>query len=167
MPVTARIVLKKYSDICGVIGVSKSTMIQAIKDGCPGTPGKIGGPGDDGEFDVAEVIKWFRVNRWEKRIRSDDDPLMDGGSGSEWLERYRKERAKMARLDRLEREGILVRLDVLRPLMFRASGIIRQCGETLAKLFGNEAAAILNDALNDVDRELNDNFDSISKENSD
>jgi hypothetical protein len=41
------------------------------------------------------------------KLAQDDDPLLQG-SGSPALEQYRVERAALARLDRLEREGSLI-----------------------------------------------------------
>src|ERR1041385_3788699 len=48
------------------------------------------------------------------KLAREDDPLMQGGGSSPALERYREERAALARLDRLEREGQLLPRDEVR-----------------------------------------------------
>ena len=57
------------------------------------------------------------------KLARDEDPLMQG-SGSPALERYREERAAMARLDRLEREGNLLPRDEVRESLGRVSSIL-------------------------------------------
>ncbi len=82
-----------------------------------------------------------------------DDPMMTGES-SPALERYRDERAKIARLERLEREGTLVAREALHEGWQLVSGVLRQAGETLQRQFGSEAHAILEEALDEADRHV-------------
>lgn len=83
----------------------------------------------------------------------DLDDMMDGGS-SPALEQYRTERAKLARLDRLEREQQLLPRDQVHATHAQLASILRQAGETLQKKFGPDALEILNDALEDAQREI-------------
>lgn len=87
------------------------------------------------------------------KLARDDDPLMQG-SGSPALERYREERAAMARLDRLEREASLLPRDEVREALGRVSSILRSAGETLQRQFGDAAVEILCEALDDAQREV-------------
>lgn len=87
------------------------------------------------------------------KLAKDEDELLQG-SGSPALERYREERAAMARLDRLEREGSLLPRDEAREALSRVAGILRAAGDTLQRQFGPGAGDILYEALSDAEREL-------------
>ena len=87
------------------------------------------------------------------KLARDEDPLMQG-TGSPALERYREERALMARLDRLEREGELLPRDEVREALGRVSSILRSAGDTLQRLYGMGALEVLCEALDDAEREV-------------
>jgi hypothetical protein len=91
------------------------------------------------------------------KLARDEDALMQG-SGSPALERYREERAALARLDRLEREGTLIPRDVARESLGRIAAILRSAGDTLQQQFGGEAVSILYEALDDAQREMDQSF---------
>lgn len=91
------------------------------------------------------------------KLSRDDDPLMQG-SGSPALERYREERAALARLDRLAREGKLIPRDETREALGRVASILRGAGDSLQRQFGAEAAEILYEALDDCGREVDRTF---------
>jgi hypothetical protein len=76
----------------------------------------------------------------------DGDPLLSGAT-SPALERYREERAKMARLQRLEKEEALVPRDELRHVFATMTSVIRRAGEKLQKQFGVKARKILDKAI--------------------
>jgi hypothetical protein len=82
-----------------------------------------------------------------------DDVLMQG-DGSPALERYREERAALARMDRLERERVLVRRDEVREGLGRIATIIREAGESLQRQYGSGAAALLFEAMDEARREV-------------
>ena len=87
------------------------------------------------------------------KLARDEDPLMQG-TGSPALERYREERALMARLDRLEREGELLPRDEVREALGRISSILRSAGDTLQRHYGTGALEVLCEALDDAQREV-------------
>lgn len=95
----------------------------------------------------------FLSENYRKLIRNDDDDLLSGPS-SPALERYREERAQIARLDRLEREGNLVPVDQMRDGIGRIAAILRSAGDTIQRQFGREAVQILYDALDEAGREV-------------
>jgi hypothetical protein len=101
---------------------------------------------------LARAIHDFLADNAVKLAR-DDDPMLAGGS-SPALERYREERALLARLDRLEREGALLPRDEARRALGRVAAIIRQAGESLARDYGNGAVDVLHEALADADAEV-------------
>ena len=86
-------------------------------------------------------------------LAKDQDELMRG-SGSPALEEYRQERAKLARLDRLEREGQLVPRDESREALARIATILGGAGDALGRQFGPGAVELLHEALDDAQREI-------------
>jgi hypothetical protein len=105
---------------------------------------------------VVRAVHDFLADNAQKLAR-DDDPLMQG-SGSPALERYREERAIMARLDRLEREQALIPRDVVRESLGRIAAMLRGAGDTLQRQFGPAAIEILHEALDDAQREVDRSF---------
>ncbi len=85
-----------------------------------------------------------------RRLIDEDDDLLNANVSSPALERYREERAKLARLDRLEREQTLVSRDEIRQGLGQIAGILRTAGEVLQRQYGNGAVEILNEALDDA-----------------
>ena len=119
---------------------------QATRYGIP-----FGGP----KIDLSAVVKSlhdFLASNAQKLAR-DDDVLLQG-SNSPALERYREERAELARLDRLERQRQLLPRDQMREALARIAGIIRGAGDTLQRQFGLPAVEILYEALDDAEREM-------------
>lgn len=92
------------------------------------------------------------------KLAKEDDPLLAGGGNSPALERYREERAALARLDRLEREGRLLPRDEAREGMGRIAAILRGAGDALQRQFGAAAGEILHEALGDAQREIDRSF---------
>jgi len=101
---------------------------------------------------VARAIHDFLAANAVK-LAEDDDPLLQGG-GSPALERYREEKAALARLDRLERERTLVPRDEIREGLGLLASMLRGVGETLQRQFGPVAGEILNEVLDEMDREI-------------
>ncbi len=125
----------------------------------------LGGP----KIDLPEFVRAFHdfLAKHAQKLTQEDDSLLPSAQGSPALERYREERAKLAKLDRLERERkLLPRLEVRRNLTIIAR-IIRGAGERLTKRFGNEASAILNDALDDAEWTINHSFGEEETERDD
>jgi hypothetical protein len=89
---------------------------------------------------LARALHDFLAENALKLAQDDDDPLLRGG-GSPALEQYRVERTALARLDRLEREGIL-----------------RSAGDALGRQHGPAATDLLYEALDDAAREVERSF---------
>jgi hypothetical protein len=109
------------------------------KRGCPRNP--------DTTYDLRAVVMWR-----EDQLEEDRGELVSGGT-SPGLELYRNEKAALARMDRMEREAVLLPLEQVRAGNIRLASILRSAGEQLQREFGNEAAAILHDALVDFEAE--------------
>lgn len=96
------------------------------------------------------------------RGMSEDDML--AGPESPALERFRDERAKIAKLDRLERERRLLPKDEVFDALGRVAAILREAGETIARMHGQQPAKILAEALEDAEREIGDLFGQLAED---
>src|SRR5512138_657899 len=101
-------------------GVKSRTLREWFTQGCPGDPGR---------YCPSEIVEWGRDNKWAVDY---GDPELSGGD-SPALERYRDEKAKLARLDRLERERELVKVDDIHDALSAVSNLLRGCGEQLRR----------------------------------
>jgi hypothetical protein len=118
--------------------------------------------------DVVRALHDFLAEN-AQRLNQDDVLLAGDGVSSPALERYREERALLARLDRLEREEQLVARDEVREGLARVASLLRTAGETLERLHGADAAEVLREALADAEREIVRQFgdENDGKSNSD
>ena len=91
------------------------------------------------------------------KLARDEDDLMNG-AGSPALERYREERAAIARLDRRKMEGELQPRHEVREMMGTVASILRGAGDALTQQFGPAAAEILHEALNDAQRHVDRSY---------
>lgn len=107
-----------------------------------------GAPGQPGAYPLAAIQAW-RDKQNADRKPGDVDPLL-AGTSSPALERYRDERAKLARLDRMAREGQLIDRDAVHAALAEIAAIIRQAGETLQRDFGQAARDVLDEALDEA-----------------
>lgn len=121
---------------------------QAVRYGIP-----FGGDTIDLSAVVKALHDFLRDNARKLAAADDEDALLAGMS-SPALELYRRERAKLAKLDRLEREQSLLSRELVHEGLGRIASILRLAGETLARQCGPEAHEILEDALKDADREI-------------
>lgn len=106
--------------------------------------------------EVVKALHDFLADNAYKLAR-DDDVMLQGGS-SPALERYREERAEIARLDRMERQRALLPRDEVKQALGRVAMILRGAGETLQRQFGVEAGEVLFEALGDAQREIDQTF---------
>jgi hypothetical protein len=105
---------------------------------------------------VVRALHDFLADNAQKLSREEDELM--AGPLSPALERFREERAALARLDRLERERQLLPRDEIRQALARAAGIVRAAGDNLQRDFGDGARGILDEALDDVEREFERSF---------
>ena len=120
--------------------VKPRTLREWFTQGCPNDPGR---------YCVPEIIEWGRENKWAA-IVGDEAELAGGDSPA--LERYRDEKAKLAKLDRLQREGELIRRDEIHDTLMSIAALFRGCGDQLRRQFGNDALLILTEAIDEAER---------------
>lgn len=101
---------------------------------------------------VVRALHDFLADNKHKLARDEDDLMV--GPTSPALERYREERAAMARMMRLEREGELLPRDLVRQSLSKTATILRNAGESMQKQFGQSAADLLYEAIGDGEAEI-------------
>ena len=100
----------------------------------------------------------------------DDAALWDSGDGqppSPALERYRAARADHAELDLEQRRGDLVDRREFQALLLRTSHILRGLGESLQRQYGPDAQGLLDESIDDVEREVQRHFAQYEQEGDD
>jgi phage terminase Nu1 subunit (DNA packaging protein) len=105
-------------------------------------------PGKPKGYRLDHIAIWLRTEgpgSKALRVQSDDPLLEDGDSPA--LERYRLAKAKLAELDLETRKGQLIERDKARDIFSRWAVLVRRMGERLAKRFGPDAAATVNETL--------------------
>mgnify|MGYP007071663192 CR=1 FL=1 len=140
--------------IAALFGRNLATVKDWSTGGMPGTPGN---------YDLGEIIRW-REAWWERRLRdaTSIDPELSGGD-SPALEKYREQRAELARLDVLERKKTLVRIETLNKALNRLVGLMRGLGEWM-KIHSATAHAKLNETLDECERVISEEFSPVSDE---
>lgn len=93
-----------------------------------------------------------------RKLAAEDDELLAANPASLALEEYRRERAHLARLERQERDRTLLPRDAMRVYLLRVALIVRNLGEALAREFGPIAATMLDEALEEAQREIDRSF---------
>jgi hypothetical protein len=106
-------------------------------------------PGEPGDYRLPDIVKWLRSDGpWRSRPKAEEV--------SAGLERGRRAKAELAELQLLERRGVLISTDRAKQIFQRWAIVLRNLGERLSKRYGNEAAAALNDSLNECGRVVDD-----------
>lgn len=149
--------LVTQADLAALFGVTRMT----ISDWAKKKSFPVADPtADRAKYSVHEVAVWIEVEHKRRLIPRDagdlstGDPLL-AGEGSPALERYREERAKLAALERMRQEKDLIVLGQIREFLGRFASNLRAAGRALQTAFGAEASRILEDALTDSEREIN------------
>lgn len=118
------------------------------------------------EISLPAMVRAFHdllVDNAVKLDQTEEDLLRASEPASPALERYREERATLARLDRMEREGVLLPRDEVRQNLDLIASILRSCGDTLQRQFGPSALEILHEALDEAEREIDRAFGGTGK----
>lgn len=119
---------------------------------------RYGIPFDRAQIDLPSVIRaiheFLAVNG--RKLFAENSSGKHGAVTSPALEWYRREKARLARYDRLERERTLLPREQVHVMMMRIANLIRCCGEDLQRRFGTEAMEILNDTLDEVARQVDE-----------
>jgi hypothetical protein len=123
-------------------------------------------PIGEATIDLAAVVRWlhdFLAKNARKLAAPDSPDPLTGGDNSPAKEQYIREKTLLARLDRREREGTLVDREKSHQCWSRVAGILQQCGDALQREHGPAALRLLNQALADAQREVDQVFDAPRK----
>lgn len=117
----------------------------------------IRGAGKSLRFNGPELVAAWYQNKVDKlkqvAMATDADPLLAAGD-SPALERYRDEKAKLAKMDREEREKSHVKLADVEPLTIKLFGLLRAAVEDVQRQWGNDPAQRINEALDEMESGL-------------
>lgn len=133
---------------CGLyLGVNSATISRYLQAGMPGETGKHNR--DVGRYDTYEMVRW--VTRRE---------LVKSGAVDDEAEKIRRRQLELS----LQRDelAMAVQIGKYRPAeivldkLDQAGAIFRKAGEDLQRMYGPEAADIINEAWDRVQREVID-----------
>lgn len=155
-----RLTLTNLAQVAKALAISKRQFQNYMDQGCPGRSSDRGK--QNGHFYLPEIIEWCRENVWKPRPTLDDfgDPLAPTGDGfnSPALEEYRKWRAKLAELDFNERNKKLVDVSTINAALIGIAQTLRVAGEQIARGYGNGPIEILNEALDEAEEQIREQF---------
>jgi len=117
--------------------VSRRTVVEWRALGCPGRPG---------EYDLDKVDRW-------RRARQPDADVLLTGPASPALEQFRRARARREELALARELNEVLPRDKTYGLLGRFAGHIRWAGQELQRRCGPEAFEILNEAIDDAEKE--------------
>lgn len=124
-----------------IFGITRSGLSRWIDSGCPRL--------ESGSYDLPAVIKWR-----EKKLKGaidEEDPKTQ----------YLRVSARLKELDLAQKEGRLVSIPAIHQVHVRMSSIIRGAGERLGNRFGADAQIMLNEAIDEWDREAEQFIETI------
>lgn len=101
--------------------------------------------------DLTKFIGWFHDFLSENARKLNARPSQAERS-SPALEKWRRERARLAELDRLQREGELVPFVMIVEIHNLQAELLRRSIERLEKRYDADAAQLVRDALDDLER---------------
>ena len=151
----ASISKKDYRDLCG--RQDKVLNEQAAEYGIP-----IGGAA----IDLGAVLTWMHnflaENKFKLKALSDDDAANLIGASQSLKDEYLREKIKVTReqaikaqLERKHLERTLIPLDFLHETLGKVAGILRSLGGRLERRLGHHARKMLDDALDNAQRQIN------------
>lgn len=124
-----------------IYGVTAAAISVWVKDGCPRTKNNV--------YSLPDVVRWRE--RRIRRDRDEEDPKTQ----------YLRVSARLKELDLAQKEGRLVSIPVIHQVHVRMSSIIRRVGERLGNRFGADAQIMLNEAIDEWDREAEQFIETI------
>ncbi len=107
-----------------------------------------GCPGQAGEYDLEAIAAWL-----DARSGKTDDPEL-AGPASAGLERYRQARAAIAELELARLRRQLVPRAEVHAVLDQVAATLRTAGEILARHHGDDARQVLEDAIDNAHRLL-------------
>jgi hypothetical protein len=110
---------------------------------------RYGVPVGQAVIDLGKVARWLHEllrTRGPQILREDEDGEV-GGPNSPNLERLRREKWRLAKLDRLQREGNLLPREDVHELLLAVAEALRSTTDRLQRRYGDDAADVVNEAV--------------------
>lgn len=129
----SRLTARTLDEVAFVVGVTRRTVQDWQKRGCPG---------ERGRYPLRAIIEWCKANVWKAKpalVLTGEEAALADGSDSPALERWREARAAMAEIDLQQRQGDMVALEDVAEMMRIAASRFREAGEKLIRKYGNDA----------------------------
>lgn len=114
--------------------------------------------------------KYKRDGHEDAAAEDEDDPMMSAPASPTAvaaLEKYRREKWLLARLDRRQKEGLLMSREAVHFILSAMAGVWRNACDAIQRRFGSDAHEILDDARVQMERTMEDAFvrlDEAAKE---
>ncbi len=102
--------------------------------------------------DLAAVIHWIHdllAKHGQRLAGLDDADSLLVGTSSPALERYRRAKGKLAEFELERQQGNLISKDRMGQALSGLNTILRECALTLQREYGDDAAALMTDAVKD------------------
>lgn len=104
--------------------------------------------------DVVKDLHDFLARNAAKLRRAETDEELLFGEGGPVIDRLRLAKAQLAELDLAQRRGLLLPRDVTHERLGQMASILRRAGEILQRQFGEDAHRILDEALDECERTI-------------
>lgn len=148
------IIIKSQADLATYLGVSRARISEYLKEGMPGEKGKTSK--DPGRYDAFLTAFWLGQRGYKKRGPKTGT---DGHALNPMAEMKLKQAQQAIRKEDFDFELKLRRfmpVEETREKLDRFAAIIRKAGEDLYRMFGDEAQAVIDEALDKCEREVLD-----------
>lgn len=106
-------------------------------------------------LDLAIIIRGFHdlLSRHRHRLSTDDsDEVLMRSGESPTLERWRLAKAQLAEIELEEKIGTILHINDVLVFVGTMADIVRRVGERLQRSYGQPAADVLNDGIDDLER---------------
>lgn len=150
-----RILADNQDDLAIVFGVTRRTIGDWIKQGCPIGPKN---------YDIGNVIAWMkseiergrRFKGWEVGKGNETEPDVD--------ELISRQKLRKLEIETAAREQQLLPRDLVRACMVRMIANLRRAQTMLSRQFGKVAVEIIGESLDDCEREIVGSLERIAAE---
>jgi hypothetical protein len=128
-------------------GLTPNGLTKLVGNGFP-APGKT--------IDLFAVIRWLHEQL--DQLSDQKTQAAEPKPTSPALERWREEKARLARFDRKEREGDLLDRKSVQEALLSMSAILRNLGTTIQRHHGPEAHELVMEAIDDWEKDCRASF---------
>jgi len=137
-------IVHTQAEVAVHFGVSNKSVQEWLSHGCPYVPRK---KGKAGEYDIDAIDEWRR----EQKGLGESDPLLNGPD-SPALEEYRKWKAKREKFNYYKDRKKWMPIETVVQGLAVFASTMRQSFDALQRQFGQEALAIVENAIDDAER---------------